>query len=107
MLADLEIRFDQAKKFSRPLQSLLGRRSVREILADLYRIGAIGNAFRTGATGNQIKNRWIFRGDPTLLVDKRMELHPALLKRLSAVTTRKRGVRGGDTSRSDRARRGS
>lgn len=95
---DMERRFDQGSKTSRFLTALLTRRSVREILTDLYRIGAIGNAFRTGATGSQIRHRWIFRGDPTLLVEKRMEIHSALLKRLSVVATRRRGVRGNRNS---------
>ncbi|WP_459678540.1 P-loop ATPase, Sll1717 family [Acidisoma sp. 7E03] len=76
---DMERRFDEGSKSSRLLTALLTRRSVREILTDLYRIGAIGNVFRTGATGSQIRHRWIFRGDPTLLVEKRMEIHSALL----------------------------
>lgn len=97
---DMQRRFEQASEYSKVLSALLGRRSVREILTDLYRLGAIGNAFRTGTTGNQIRNRWIFRGDPTLLIEKRMEIHSALLKRLSVVASRRRGVRGGQKARS-------
>jgi hypothetical protein len=94
-ISQIEQRFDEARKFSRTIGTLLDRRSVREIMTDLYRLGAIGNAFRTSADGNQIRNRWVFRGDPTLLTEKRMEIHSALLKRLSAVASRRRGKRGG------------
>lgn len=94
-LAQMEERFAMASRFSQVIGDLLHRRSVREILSDLYRLGAIGNSFRAGPTGTNILNRWSFRGDPKLLVDKRMVVHPALLKRLSVVATRRRGVRGG------------
>lgn len=94
-IAQIEQRFVQAKQYSKTLSTLLDRHSVREIMTDLYRLGAIGNAFRTGTDGNQVRNRWVFRGDPTLLTEKRMEVHSALLKRLSVVATRRRGKRGG------------
>lgn len=90
-LGQIEERFRVRAEASPTLWKLLERRSVREILADLYRLGAIGNSFRVGATGTDFRNRWSFRGDPTLLADKRMVIHPALLKRLSVVATRRRG----------------
>ena len=94
-IGQMEHRFEQAVQYSKTVAALLERRSVREILIDLYRLGAIGNAFRTAATGSQVRNRWIFRGDSTLLTEKRMEVHSALLKRLSVVVARRRGSRGG------------
>lgn len=94
-LGDIERRFDRVAEESSNTQKLLHRRSTREILSDLYRLGAIGNAFRAGSTGDQVKNRWAFRGDPNLLSDKHMTIHPALYKRLSAITPRRRGTRGG------------
>ncbi|MDG3439789.1 P-loop ATPase, Sll1717 family [Nitrospirillum amazonense] len=96
--SQIENRFFEKARLSSALAALIGKRSVREILSDFYRIGAIGNSFRAGSTGTDMRNRWSFRGDPTLLVDKRMVIHPALLKRLSAVSTRRRGVRGGASS---------
>lgn len=92
-IANIEAKFGQKARISATLKSLLTRRSVSEILADLYRLGAIGNSFRAGSTGTQFRNRWSFRGDPSLLPDKRMVIHPALLKRLSVVATRRRGTR--------------
>ncbi|MBU0739520.1 MAG: hypothetical protein KJ981_05225 [Alphaproteobacteria bacterium] len=94
-LDEVSQRFQNAKKLSVTLVNLLDRRSVGEILSDLYRLGAIGNSYRAGTTGTDIRNRWSFRGDPNLLPDKRMVIHPALVKRLSTVAQRKRGSRGG------------
>lgn len=91
-IVQMENTFQQKARLSLTLKNLLARRSVREILADLYRLGAIGNSFRVGSTGTDFRNRWSFRGDPTLLADKRMVIHPALLKRLSVVATRRRGT---------------
>lgn len=93
-LADAQSRFDLAASRSNQAVSLVSRRSVADLLSDLYRLGAIGNAFRVGPSAGDIRNRWAFRGDPTLLLDKRMEMHPALSKRLSAVSSRRRGSRG-------------
>lgn len=90
-LSQVEEKFDRAAAYSKPIGGVLNRRSVRDIMSDLYRLGAIGNSFRGGATGTDVRNRWTFRGDPNLLVDKRMVIHPALVKRLSAVPTRRRG----------------
>lgn len=94
-LQQIEERFVLSMKHSNTLADLTRRRSVREILQDLYRLGAVGNSFRVGSTGTDIRNRWVFRGDPTLLVEKRMVIHGALLKRLSAVAARRRGTRAG------------
>ena len=87
-------RFERSAKYSSVLGLLLERRSVQEILSDLYRLGAIGNSFRVGTDADNLRNRWVFRGDPSLLVEKRMVIHPALVKRLSAVRERRRGPRG-------------
>lgn len=92
-LAQIEDAFAKLARKSITLQTLVERRSVREILADLYRLGAVGNSFRAGPTANIVRNRWVFRGDPTLLVERRMVIHPALLKRLSVVSARRRGRR--------------
>lgn len=94
-LDEMKERFDRAEQRFSKAKGLLSRRTVSDILADLYRLGAVGNTFRVGSTGTQIRNRWSFRGDPSLLPDKRMTLHPALAKRLSAISPRRRGTRGG------------
>jgi len=98
-LTEFEQRIETIADDSPAAQKLLGRRSPREILSDLYRLGAIGNSFRAGTTGDTVRNRWAFRGDPNLLPEKRMTIHPALHKRLSAIAPRRRGTRGGDRHR--------
>lgn len=95
-LDDIEAKVGERAKASSVLRQLLERRSVTDILHDLYRLGAIGNSFRAGTTGNIPRSRWAFRGDPSLLPDKRMVLHSALVKRLSAVAARRRGKRAGN-----------
>lgn len=79
---DVKSWFQRLCKMSSVAQRLVERRTEEQVLHDLYRLGAIGNAFRVAS--RQIRNRWIFRGDPTLLPEKRMELHSALVHRLSA-----------------------
>lgn len=99
-IEQIQEKFDKAASYSQKMAELLRRRSVKEIMHDLYRLGAIGNSFRVGTSGNTIRNRWAFRGDPKLLDDKRMVVHPALNKRLSIVASRRRGHRGGIRQRS-------
>jgi hypothetical protein len=98
-MVEMERRFRQAENHSIIAQSLLSRRSVQEIMEDLYRLGAIGNSFRGGPAGSDQRNRWAFRGETNLLVEKRMVIHQALFKRLSAVPTRRRGSTGAGRSR--------
>lgn len=99
-ISQIQEKFDKVSHYSQKMGELLYRRSVREIMHDLYRLGAIGNSFRIGTSGNTMRNRWAFRGDPKLLDDKRMVIHPALNKRLSTVASRRRGHRGGVRQRS-------
>ena len=80
---------------SEKMRSLLSRVGLIDILQDLYRLGAIGNFFREGASASDIRNRWSFRGDPTLLPNKQMTINYCLHKRLSTVKERRRGSRGG------------
>lgn len=96
-LNDFEARMLRVATYSKSVRRLY-ERSPADILVDLYRLGAIGNAFRVGTSASDTRNRWVFRGDPDLLVDKRMELNPALSKHLSAVDPRKRGPRKSDRS---------
>jgi hypothetical protein len=98
-LEEVEDKFQRTAKYSKVIADLISKRAVRDILHDLYRLGAIGNSFRAGATGTSIRNRWAFRGEPRLLVEKRMVIHSALLKRLSIVAMRRRGTRGGGKKR--------
>ena len=93
-LSQIQLQFEHSARHSIVLVDLLKRKSVREILSDLYRLGAVGNSYRMGTTGSVVQNRWAFRGDTSLLAERRMVIHPALLKRLSVVSKRRRGTRG-------------
>lgn len=84
-LEDMEKRAEVKAKQAERVRKLMQRKSMGDILTDLYRLGAIGNAFRAAPRSGAIRNRWIFRGDSDLLLDRRMQLHPALIERLSGV----------------------
>ena len=92
-LQDVVQRAKQREHSSEVLRVLNVRENWADILRNLYRLGAIGNNFRSGSRG-QFRNRWVFRGDKTLLVDEQMEINPALAKHLSAIDPRRRGGRG-------------
>ena len=81
-LADMEERFTRVSRDSERCRALLKKRSVEEILRDLFRLGAVGNDFRASTHGER-RNRWVFRGDATLLIDKQMVINKALWKHLS------------------------
>lgn len=93
-LDDIEDRFKRFTTSSMHARKMLTTRGVIDILNDLYRLGAIGNYFREGTSSADIRNRWAFRGDPSLLFHKRMTINPSLIKRLSMVQARRRGSRG-------------
>lgn len=84
-IGDIERRFSKASLSSPIAKRLIERRSALDILTDLYRLGAVGNAFRAGQHAGSFRNRWAFRGDVNLIADKRMQIHPALIKRLSVI----------------------
>lgn len=69
------------------IQKLFQRRDAHAILADLYRIGVVGNDFiSTDNKGRRRpRNRWIFRGNTTLNDAERMAFHKSLWKHLSLV----------------------
>lgn len=94
-LEEMRRRFDDAAAYSTNAKSLTSKRSIQEVLSDLYRLGAIGNLIRISTTGSDTRMRFAFRGDPVLLPDRSMILHSGLVKRLSAAYPRKRGTRGG------------
>jgi hypothetical protein len=92
-LNDLSNLAQGKSKHSDAIKSFIQAHSLADLCRTLYSHGALGNDFRTGTTGNVSRNRWIFRGDRSLIVDQRMTLNPALRKALSAIDKRKRGSR--------------
>lgn len=71
----------------KPVNDLFRKKGVEQILADLYRIGIIGNSFlvKKQLGGNERRDRWIFRGNTTLNDTERMAIHKSLWKHLSLI----------------------
>lgn len=67
---------------SEPAQEILRRRGIKVILQDLYRLGAIGNYFKSSGS---IRQRWIHRGEAKLVESQAMAIHLSLHKRLSVL----------------------
>ena len=67
-------------------------KDISELLHNLYRLGAIGNDFRLDERGRRRQNRWIFRNEPDLLINKQMALNSALWRTLGAKTLHGRSV---------------
>jgi hypothetical protein len=69
------------------VSDLFRNKGVDRILADLYRIGVVGNNFlvRNQFGSSERRDRWIFRGNTTLNDAERMAIHKSLWKHLSLV----------------------
>lgn len=85
--ADLQSRIDTRHKYDKSVQSLFNRRTLERVLADLYRIGAIGNNFvsMTKDGGKVGRHRWVFRGSANMNDMERMMVHQSLWKHLSLI----------------------
>lgn len=68
------------------VRMFLSKKDFQEMLHTLYRLGAIGNDFPYDQRGRKRVNRWVFRNDPDLLIDKQMALNAALWRALSTKT---------------------
>jgi hypothetical protein len=82
-LADLEGRLvEQAKHASKVRK--LAERGVVELVQDLFRVGIIGNVYQVNTTRTKrSRNRWAFRGEAQVLLDKRLAIHRGLRDALS------------------------
>lgn len=87
---DIEERCTTRHKTDKAINDLLARYDIGKILADLYRIGVVGNDFiANDAHGRKrSRHRWIFRGNTMLNDRERMAFHKSLWKHLSLVETR-------------------
>lgn len=85
--SDLIDRIENRYKNDRVIQGLIKRRDLHSLLADLYRIGVVGNDFISiDNRGRKLRrNRWVFRGNTTLNDAERMAFHKSLWKHLSLV----------------------
>ncbi len=84
---ELEERMCTRYRNDRIISELKRRHGLDKVLADLYRIGVIGNDFWAS---KKSRNRWIFRGNANLNDSERMAFHKSLWKHLSLVETPKR-----------------
>jgi len=85
--SDVEARWQKRYKTDKEVQALFDRKGVNNILADLYRIGVLGNDFiaKRAHGGTNRRYRWIFRGNTSLNDSERMAIHKSLWKHLSLV----------------------
>lgn len=75
-LDEFSSRLNDYALVSEAAQSLQRRRGARQILDDLFRLGAVGNEWTERSRGRV--NRWIFRGELSLLHERQMVLNRAL-----------------------------
>lgn len=59
------------------------KKGAHELLHNLYRLGAVGNDYALDSRGKRRANRWVFRNEPDLLIDRQMSMNDALAKALS------------------------
>ena len=81
-LSDLEERIMTRYKYDAVLTGLKDKHGLTKVLADLYRIGVIGNDFWSNG---KHRNRWIFRGNSNLNDAERMAVHKSLRKHLTMI----------------------
>jgi len=91
---DFGSRVDALMRSSSITRQLLTRHTVDELLKNLFRLGVIGNEWTERSSGRL--NRWVFRGDQQLLLDRQMVLNRALWGKFAV----RRRRPGGSSSRS-------
>jgi len=79
-------RVEDTAVYSSKVRMLQSRRDLIELLHNLYRLGAIGNDFSYDNSSKRRVNRWSFRGEPDLLIDRQMAINAALWRALSTKT---------------------
>jgi len=62
------------------VKRFLSHHSLEDLLHQLYRLGAVGNNY---VLARRRRNRWVFRDEPDLFIDKKMEINRALKRALS------------------------
>ncbi len=84
MYEEFDNRSKEIFKKYRAVKLLLDKKDVSSILEDLYRIGVVGNHWvRKSKKSNRNFQRWAFRGDFGVNLDRRMTVHRALWRELS------------------------
>jgi hypothetical protein len=80
-LQAIELRASQMSKGNSRI-GIEGGSSVSKLLRDLYALGAVGNLF---GVGKNVRNRWIFRGENEIFLNKQVVVHRSLWKRFSMI----------------------
>jgi hypothetical protein len=81
---ELRHRIDGRFQTNRTAQRLFAGKGLEHILADLFRLGAVGNDFVIAdGIKKEKRNRWVFRGNTELFIEERMAIHRSLWKRFS------------------------
>jgi hypothetical protein len=62
---------------------LLNRRQPADVLADLYRVGVVGNIVPSTNLNRRPMVRWVFRGDSEIILTSQLIIHQALWRELS------------------------
>lgn len=85
--ASIENRLERRYSKDPIISDLFRRKGIDGILADLYRIGVVGNSFlvKNFRGKSEPRDRWVFRGNTTLNDQERMAIHKSLWKHLSLV----------------------
>jgi hypothetical protein len=81
-LAELTARANDIAEDHSEVKALLQKASVKQVLKDLYRIGAVGNIEKR-SDGRSKKMRFSFRGDDEILFEQDIFVHNALRGHLS------------------------
>ncbi|KOY13886.1 P-loop ATPase, Sll1717 family [Paenibacillus xylanivorans] len=74
---DFQVRSEELSITYDSIKILLDNHRLSNIVIHLFRIGIIGNVSKDG------KNRWAFRGDDEVILEKRLAIHRALWQYLS------------------------
>lgn len=86
-LSQLITHLEEKKRQYQSVSRLCEKKELSQILEDLFRVGVVGNNYsETGRQGEKRwRNRWSFRGDDQILLEKRIAIHRGLLPVFSLV----------------------
>ena len=113
-MSDIEHRLKSNARRSNSAKAFAEKHRAADVLMDLYMFGAVGNDYFAGE--GAFRNRWIYRGDQDLFLNKRMILQRALWRRFDAIdslqSTEVKAIRGNESDEAaqrspKRTRRGS
>lgn len=81
--SEIQSHFRDQERLGENFKRFIGRTDLADLLNNLYRLGAIGNDFPLNSKGKKRANRWIFRNEPDLLINRQMVINGALASALS------------------------